>query len=101
MTFFLKNDFAVYESYCPEFTTSFEGKLSICHRKDSEAFCSKCLCLALHVLLLFPSLVCICSLFWFTQTRAHTHTHTHTHTLLKAYYNEIAFTRHEIDVSKS
>lgn len=57
------NDLAVYYSNCSKFWTSFEGKPSISHWESSEAFCSKFIPVALHVLQPFSPLVCILSLF--------------------------------------
>lgn len=48
---------AVHQSNRQEFTASSERKPFVCDREGVEAFGSKFICVALHVLLLFPSLV--------------------------------------------
>lgn len=54
---------AVYQSNCSELSTPFEGEPFIRHRESFEAFSSKFIRVALHVLLLFSPLVYLQLLF--------------------------------------
>ena len=54
---------AVYQSNCSELSTPFEGEPFICHRESFDAFSSKFIRVALHVLLLFSPLVHLQLLF--------------------------------------
>lgn len=49
---------AVYQSYCPELKTPFKRRSFVCCGESFEAFSSKFICVALHVLLFFSPLVC-------------------------------------------
>jgi len=53
---YLKN-IAVHKPYSQEFTTPFEWELVKCDREGFEAISSNFVCVALYVLLLFPSMV--------------------------------------------
>ena len=49
--------FSVHKSDCEEFQASTEGEFFECYRESLETLSANTICMALHVLLLFPFMV--------------------------------------------